>query len=110
MNLFDGVQSAAQAVVTNTMGYDASWTPSGGGGPYTARVLFNKPTQKEDIDDDNYLAIRPRIEFFEGQFPGLLESVRRNNNESVVVNAITYVAYKGEKKFDGKTIVIYLDE
>ncbi|MDI3319986.1 head-tail joining protein [Pinibacter soli] len=110
MNLFDGLQRAAQNVVTNAMGYDALWTPSTGGETLTARVLFNKPTQKENVSDDDYLAIRPRMEYFSGDFPGLLDSVRDNNNEMVIISDISYVAFRGEMKFDGKTIIIYLEQ
>ena len=109
MNLFDGLQRAAQTVVVITMGYDATWAPLAGGETYAAKVLLNKPTQKEDIADIDYLAIRPHMEYFEGEFPGLLESVRSNNNETVIIEGVSYITFKGEKKFDGKTISIYLE-
>jgi hypothetical protein len=109
MNLFDGLQGAAQKIVENTMGYDATWSPSAGGDAITGRVLLNRPTQKEGIDDVDYKAIRPRVEYFEGAFPGLLESVRENNTETITIENISYVCFNGELKFDGKTITIYLD-
>jgi hypothetical protein len=111
MNLFDDLQQKAQSIVEHTMGYDATWVPSAGGSAITGRVLLNKPTQKESIGEIDYEALRPRIEFFDGQFPGLLDSVKANNTETVTVNGIEYSCFpKGSGKFDGKTIIIYLDQ
>lgn len=111
MNLFDDLQQKAQSIVEHTMGYDATWAPSAGGTAITGRVLLNKPTQKESIGEIDYEALRPRMEYFEGQFPGLLESVRANNTENVIINGIEYTCFqKGSGKFDGKTIIIFLDE
>lgn len=109
MNLFDSIQSNASGIVTQTMGYDATWLPAAGGDLQIGRVLLNRPTQKEGVDDVDYKAIRPRIEYFEGVFPGLLDSVRDNNTETVTIGGTNYICFNGELKFDGKTIVIYVE-
>lgn len=110
MNLFDGLQRTAQTVVETTMGYDASWTPLAGGPAITGRVLFNRPTQKAQISDQEYEDFAPKMEYFEGLFPGLLESVRRNASEPITINGNMFITLKGEKKFDGKTIIITLSD
>jgi hypothetical protein len=108
-NLFDSFQAAAHRIVTNTMGYAASWTPSAGGPTQTGIVLFNKPTQKAEIPDDEYLAISPKVEYLEPAFPGLFEAIRLNNPEVIVVEGVSFSAYKAERKYDGKTVIIHVE-
>jgi len=110
MNLFDDIQRSAQSVITEAFGYVAVWQPSKGGGPYSARVLLAQPTRKENVNDEDYTALRPKVEYFENDLPGLLESVNANNIESVTINGDIYIGYTGERKYDGKTIIIYLDK
>lgn len=114
MNRFDSLQIRAQGVVTRTMGYTASWTPLAGGPTYTGDVLFNKPTQKEGVVDEDYIIQRPRIEYLEGSFPGLFESVNDHNNEYVYVtfspgDSQRFITMIADKKYDGKTIIVYLE-
>lgn len=106
---FDSIQAAAHSVVSNTMGCAASWTPAAGGPSQTAVVLFNKPTQKAQITDDQYEAIHWKFEYLAGDFSGLFESVRANNTEIVVIDGESFAAYKAERKYDGKTIVVHVE-
>lgn len=108
MNLFDGLQAAAQRIVTTTFGDSATWIPLAGGS-YTGDVLYNEPTQKEQVGDQDYITGRPRMEYLDGLFPGLLDSVLDKAPETVTVNGTTYACMWGERKYDGKTIIIYLD-
>jgi len=108
-NLFDTLQNTALNIVNNTMGYDASWIPLAGGGPYTARVLLNRPTKKDTINQDDYDAISIYIECKECDLPGLFESVRANNTEQITVNGILYNCFRAEKKYDGVTVVIDIE-
>jgi hypothetical protein len=108
-NLFDSLQDAAHTVVANTMGYTASWTPSTGGGPtQTATVLFNKPTQKADITDEEFQDITPKMEYLDGDFVGLDDAVNSNKTEIITIAGIDYVGYKVDRKYDGKTIIIHI--
>lgn len=107
-NLFDNIQDIAQSVVLNTMGYVASWTPSGGGPTQTETVLFNQPTNKDDISEQNYDAQIYKMEYLEGVFPNLFESIRSLGSETVIINGISYLSYRAERKYDGKTIIISL--
>lgn len=108
MGLFDGLQRAAQKVVTTVFGDVATWAPLAGGS-YTAAVLLNVPTDQEEVGDQKYIAVRPRMEYLVGNFPGLLESVLDKQGEIVTVNGQQYVGMWGEKKFDGTTIIIHLE-
>lgn len=108
MNLFDGLQDMAHNIVQNTMGYPASWTPSTGGPEQTATVLFNKPTQKAEISDEDYLDVSTKMEYLEGDFVGLEDNVSSNRTEIVTIAGIEYACYKVERKFDGKSIIISL--
>lgn len=84
------------------MGYDATWTPAAGGGEQTARVLFNKPTGKEKIDEWNFDPRQFLMEYKEGDFPGLFESVRNNEDEFVTINSVVYAVRDVRAFFDGK--------
>ncbi len=109
-NLFDNIQGAAHAVVANTMGYAATWTPLAGGDTITGRVLLNKPTKTDKISDQEYQALKPQCEYSINDFPGLYKSVRDGKSEIIAIAGCEYVCYEGERKFDGKTILLTLEE
>lgn len=108
MSIFDALQNMAFNTVTNVMGVEAIWTPSTAGDPVSATVLFNEPTAKEDIADQSFEPQRSSIEFKQGDLPGLYELVKRNKPEAITVGGIAYVAMRGELKYDGKTVIVYL--
>jgi hypothetical protein len=108
-NLFDGLQIAAYNAVVTSMGYPATWTPSDGSAAQTETVLLNKPTQKEDISDEDYAAVTTKCEFLDGLFQGLFESVQAGHSELINVAGVDYYAYKADRKFDGKTIILQLE-
>ncbi len=108
MNLFDTLQQNTFNVVKNTMGYDASWTPTAGGDSITAKVLLNQPTKDETVSDIDYDALHPSVEYFEADLPGLYESVSDNINEVITINGNNFNCYHAIKKYDGKTIIIDL--
>lgn len=102
---FDNLQSSLFATVTSTMGYDATWQPAAGA-PQTNKVLYNGPTEKEKLFSANYDPDKLTMEYTEGMFPGLKESVDSGNLESVsiVLNGIS-VSLKVrhvQRQFDGK--------
>jgi hypothetical protein len=91
------------------MGYPAVWTPSDGSAAQTGVVLLNRPTQKEEISDEDYAAVATKCEYLEGLFPGLFEAVQSAKSEPINVAGIDYYAYKADRKFDGKTIILQLE-
>lgn len=108
MNLFDGVQQNAFAIVTNTMGYSASWTPAAGGAVQTAIVLFKDASETAKLLQIEYDPRRAMMEYFITDFVGLKESVNIKTDEFVTVNGIRYGVNEVKADFDGKTIVAQL--
>lgn len=109
MGLFDSIQSVVQGVVTRVYGSVAIWTPLNGSGSYDIEVLFNEPTAKEKVGSNDYIIERPRIEYLEEQFPGLFDLIQAKSPEIISINSIDYYAFHIEKKFDGTTVVLYLE-
>jgi hypothetical protein len=92
--------------VAATMGYNATWVPALNAMPITERVLYRGPTEREKIfgqyDDSKFF-----MEYQQGQFPGLYEASKDNDND-----ALMYVNIEGvgnffiqriAPTFDGKT-------
>ena len=108
MNLFDGLQSLAVDTVLNTMGYVATWKREGHP-EVSGTVLLNRPTQKDEVSDLDYDAISPKMEYKEGEFLGLFDYVRGNNDPAEIwIGGYQHFAFKAERKFDGKTVIIHL--
>jgi hypothetical protein len=108
-NLFDGIEVASYNIVLHTMGYVATWMPSDGSGLQTGLVLFNKPTQREDISDEEYAALSTKLEYLDGAFPGLYEAISGGSSERIDVAGLKFYGYKVDRKFDGKTIIVHLE-
>lgn len=94
---FDGLAAAAFLVVSNAMGRPATWAPSAGGGPYSAAVLFNAPTNEESR------RVVPSFEYQPADFPGLFEALRNGSDEQVTVDGTTYAVEYVEAIHDGRT-------
>ena len=108
-NLFDGLRDAAHNLIVNSMGYAATWTPSDGSTAKAGQVLLNRPTQKEDVSDEEYAAITTKCEYLDPQFPGLFEAVQRGSSEPINIAGMDYYAYKADRKYDGQTIILQLE-
>lgn len=109
MGTFDGLQDNMLDIVFDTMSYPATWTPVDGSPMQSAQVLLKEPTTQVKLEDE-YDVDTPRIEYKPEDFTGLFDSVQRRNVETLVINGISYVTMRAEKKYDGKTIIIYLDK
>jgi hypothetical protein len=110
-NLFDGLQAGAYDIILTNMGYVATWTPLAGGPAQTGSVLLNKPTQKDDISDDEYAALSTKCEYLDdGPFPGLFDSVQDANAEPITINGVDYYAFKAERKYDGNSVILHLQQ
>jgi len=108
-NLFDGIRDATYQVVICTMGYPATWMPSAGGEVQVGKVLLNRPTQKEDISDEDYAAVTTKCEYLEGFFPGLFESVQNGHSELINIAGVDYYTFKADRKNDGNTTILQLE-
>jgi hypothetical protein len=106
--LADGVWSA----VERTMGYNAQWIPSNGSATQTARVLFGEPTMEEKLGEhgDSYNPHVFFMEYWEGAFVGLFESVREGEVEYVTVNDRVFFVRHVNRKFDGRNYRARIEE
>lgn len=109
MSQFDSYQQLAQNIVVGLYGDDAVWEPLSGG-RFTTSVLFKGPTDDAQIDGKDYTTLQPQCEYFEGEFPGLFESVQAKQVELISIKGTDYYTVRAVKNFDGKTIVLYLEE
>lgn len=109
MSRFDMYQRIAQSIVVGTYGDTAIWRPLIGG-EYTADVLYKGPTEEDKINSQEYTTLQPQCEYFDGEFPGLFESVQAKHLEIININGVDYYTVRTVKNFDGKTIVLYLEE
>jgi hypothetical protein len=103
-NIFDGLQETAFNIVTNTMGYPATWQPSTGE-LKTANVLFKDATQTAKLLELPYDPKNSMIEYKQGDFNGLKEAVDSGKEPVIEVNGIQYGVMEINTKYDGKTIV-----
>lgn len=110
MNLFDSLQNSAFHTVTNTMGYDANWTPSTAPGTtLLARVLFKGPTEKEKLLQADFDPDKLEMEYQAGDFINLKSYADDNVFETVIINGIgTFKVKSVAKKYDGKTFIARL--
>lgn len=104
-NHFDHHQSRVFQTAGRFFGVDAAWNPSAGGDAIEGRVLFNDPTDKEDIPAlGHYERENPKMEWEKGELEGLFEAAQNLNNQEVVtINGIDYQVLQPRKKSDGKT-------
>lgn len=109
-NLFDGIQSTAFDIVTNTMGYDAVWMPSDNSPSQTARILFKNPTESTRLQNVEYDPLLNTMEYKQGDFNGLKESVDQKNNEELEINGIRFRVLQITAKYDGKTLIADLEQ
>lgn len=103
-NPFDELSDKVFDVVEKNMGYDGSWTPADSSPTQTARVLFGEPTKEDKLGEfgDSY---DPRIffmEYWDGKFIGLFESVRADIEEYVTINSKRYYVQHVKAKYDGR--------
>lgn len=110
MSFFDAIQRRCFSTVQTVFGDTAVWIASNGGQTHTAKVLYNSPNDPITIGNQDKFSYRPynySIEYYEGELPGLMESVKNNNIETVTVNGKQLAIREVFTKNDGKTIVAY---
>lgn len=116
LNPFDGLSMNVFDIVTQTMGYDASWSPSSGGAEQTGQVLFSKPTQhiekyqyRDKYGEIEYDPNQYRMEYKEPIFTGLKAAVDENENEIVEIDGIgSFIVMKVLQVWDGRTYIAML--
>lgn len=109
-NIFDSMQDKVFDITTNTMGEDASWTPSAGGDEQVRRVHYRRPNEKDVIANGiEYMPFAFFMEYKEGVFPGLQEAVRLGSNETIIINGVSHYVRSISRVFDGKTLQANLE-
>lgn len=108
-SLFESLQNTAFNTAKAVFGFSASWTPSTGGAPVLAKVLFQNPTEQMKLAGVDYDPSAWRMEYKFGDLPGLKElSDSRGSSEVVLVEGTEYFVAKIDTKFDGKTLIATL--
>lgn len=102
-NPFERLAARTFATVGRIMGDEATWEPSAGGGPYTTRVLYKDPTNPERIGEAGTGPKEAAFEYFPSDLPGLFESVRAGNAETVTVRGQDLLIVAVEALHDGGT-------
>lgn len=108
MNIFDSLKTKAFDVVTNVMGYNATWLS--GSITYSARVGFKDPSEKQELSGiDSWNPDEPFMEYRVGFFENLKTRVDTGNLEHVTIEGVGYFAVVEVKtKYDGETFVARL--
>ena len=108
MSLFDGIQKKVTTDIQRVFGDAAVWIPSNKI-PVTGLVLFKNPNDPIVLGEEK-ITYRPynySIEYYEGQFIGLKESVDSGVIEAVSVKGFNLNIREVMAKFDGKTYIAY---
>lgn len=108
MNIFDSLKKQAFDVVTDTMGYDATWLSESI--TYSARVGFMDPSEKQELSGiDSWNPDEPFMEYRIGFFENLKSRVDSKNLEYITIEGIGYFAVVEVKtKYDGETFIARL--
>ena len=108
MNIFDSLKKQAFDVVTDTMGYNATWLSESI--LNSARVGFKDPSEKQELSGiDSWNPDEPFMEYRIGFFENLKLNVDSGNLEHIIIEGIGYFAVVEIKtKYDGETFVARL--
>ena len=109
-NIFDSMQDRLFDLTTTTFGYEASWTPFGGGDTLTGKVHYRSPNEKDSMTSG--VAYAPFVffmEYKEGVFDGLQSSVRTGGTEIVTVQGVQHYVRSVERVYDGRTYQAHLE-
>jgi hypothetical protein len=115
MSLFDSLQNTVFDLTATTFGYPATWKPSDSEEILNAIVLYKDATEKHGLSDQDYNIERYQMEYKNGDFEGLKEKIAAGDLENVKIELKpgvigTFAVRRIETKYDGKTIVAFLNE
>lgn len=110
--MFDSTQKNVFSTVQTLFGDAAVWVPSTGGASQIVSVLFNSPETKQslgDVEKYEYSPYKFWIEYFIDQYTTLKANVDNGLIEIVTIKGIAYYVKEVSPKFDGKTIIAFLE-
>lgn len=108
---FDELAGQTFEHITNLMGEDAVWLASESQQVH-GKVLYKNPTEAMQIGDAESYEYRPNtttIEYYEGTFTGLKESVDAGKEEFVTVRDCKFIVESVGTKFDGNTYIANIE-
>lgn len=114
MNIFDTLADAAFDVVTNTMGYSATWLPSSGGPVQKATVLYGDATAPYEMNGVKYdppgYHFEYRLPFFEN-LKDMVDNSRKTEEVTITIRseAKEFFIRRVDTKYDGRTLIAYLE-
>lgn len=108
MNIFDDLQDMMFDAVSDTMGYDAVWITAIP--QKNARVLLKEPNEEYDLNGVRYSPFNYMMEYRLGEFDGLVDNVRQNEDERVSINGTEYYVRTVQAVYDGKTYRALLEK
>lgn len=108
-NPFDTLKKQVFDITTQTMGYEAEWTPLAGGTKQVCRVHFKSPNEmRKNFGNVMFEARIYKMEYKRGDFVGLYELVANapstadgGNLEVVVIEGVSYYCDSINAMFDG---------
>tara|TARA_R110000850_G_scaffold233297_2_gene358215 strand:- start:1515 stop:1856 length:342 start_codon:yes stop_codon:yes gene_type:complete len=108
MNIFDSLKKQAFDVVTDVMGYNATWLSESI--THVAKVGFKDPSEKQELSGiSSWNPDEPFMEYRIGFFDNLKIRVDTANLEHVTIEGIGYFAVVEVKtKYDGETFIARL--
>lgn len=112
MNIFDSLGKTVFDIMRPNFGCVAKWKPSNG--PEISKVvLYKHPSDKFELNQNDYSLEHYKMEYYESDFPGLHEKVADRSNEKIsieVSNGVfqNFIVKACDPKGDGKTIIATL--
>lgn len=111
-NLFDNMRGTLFRLTTKTFGYGAIWIASDANPEdFPAQVNHRVPNEQDMIMSGmTYMPLVPFMEYQEGTFPGLYESVRSGAAEYVNIEGQINLISSVNRVYDGKTYHAHLQQ
>lgn len=111
-NLFDAMQERLFDMTTVVFGNDAVWLVSSSNPvAQEARVNYRTPSEKDMIMSGmTYMPLSFFMEYRQGVFTGLLESVRTGATEQITIDGVLHVVRSVNQAYDGKTFHAHLEK
>lgn len=114
MFFFDSIQTTAAGIVSGMFGVPATWQPSDNSPMQSAVILYKDATEKHKLSDVDFEIERYVMEYRNTEFIGLKKSMDEGGDEQVIIEVsknifLTFLVRRIETKFDGKTIIAYLN-
>lgn len=106
---FTVLQEKVFDIVTNIMGYDATWTPVDGGSVLSGKVCFKDPHSDLELAGFQFTPKTKIAEWKAGDFAGL-ETAFNSGLERLVIEGHQYSVIHVKSLWDGKTYQAVMEQ